>query len=535
MNKIVKGILIGLAIFTGSFTLTQAATILFPSGGGTGTSTAPSFGQLLMGNGNGTYSLVATSSLGFVSSTSTPSVGSFGWLQFASSTSGYFTATSSLSYTTTTPSLEIGSSSAGSNTNIYSTNGATIIPALTSGNWSAGTGWTFGTSPDRIIKSSNGTGLLTQTGGTAPTIGTLYKVTITVTGFSAGSFTWTLGARSGGGIISADGTYTYYVEAFNTNRFIVTPTNTSRFTLSAISVQPVTLGTVTAQGNVIGNRVTSPSFESTIPYGTPVDTARMSFYAKDGNSGYPDNSTVWYDWNVDLNGVKYQLMKLYAVDATTWQLGGQFSIAPVYIQSNSGSGNGITIRYSYLNFSQAGNSTWMDIKKADNNSGFNMQTSMTDGATAWGYSFDTLNTFSTAGAVIARFKTGGTIKAYIDKDGTYNGVGFTGTGLITNRLTTKQQQWEYDASNYANLTVNSTGGATLDATGTTASFTFNKPIINTLPIRTKGYTVATLPAGTIGDEAYVTDALAPTFLGALVGGGTIVTPVFYNGTAWVSH
>ena len=51
--------------------------------------------------------------------------------------------------------------------------------------------------------------------------------------------------------------------------------------------------------------------------------------------------------------------------------------------------------------------------------------------------------------------------------------------------------------------------------------------------RTGGYTVATLPAGTVGMHAYVTDALAPTFLATVVGGGTITTPVFYNGSAWV--
>lgn len=50
----------------------------------------------------------------------------------------------------------------------------------------------------------------------------------------------------------------------------------------------------------------------------------------------------------------------------------------------------------------------------------------------------------------------------------------------------------------------------------------------------KAYTVATLPAGVQGARAYVTDATAPTFLGALVGGGAVVTPVFYNGAAWVS-
>lgn len=60
-------------------------------------------------------------------------------------------------------------------------------------------------------------------------------------------------------------------------------------------------------------------------------------------------------------------------------------------------------------------------------------------------------------------------------------------------------------------------------------------LISTNIVRLKGYTVATLPTGTIGDTAYVTDATAPTYLGTLVGGGAINTPVFYNGTAWVSY
>lgn len=42
-------------------------------------------------------------------------------------------------------------------------------------------------------------------------------------------------------------------------------------------------------------------------------------------------------------------------------------------------------------------------------------------------------------------------------------------------------------------------------------------------------------AGTAGRVAYVTDATAPTYLGALVGGGAVVAPVFYNGAAWVSY
>lgn len=52
---------------------------------------------------------------------------------------------------------------------------------------------------------------------------------------------------------------------------------------------------------------------------------------------------------------------------------------------------------------------------------------------------------------------------------------------------------------------------------------------------TSGYTVASLPAGTLGARAFVTDAVAPTFLGALTGGGSSFSPVIYNGTAWVSN
>ena len=53
-------------------------------------------------------------------------------------------------------------------------------------------------------------------------------------------------------------------------------------------------------------------------------------------------------------------------------------------------------------------------------------------------------------------------------------------------------------------------------------------------INTGGYTVSTLPTGKQGDRAYVTDATTPTYLGTLTGGGAVVCPVFYNGTAWVS-
>lgn len=52
----------------------------------------------------------------------------------------------------------------------------------------------------------------------------------------------------------------------------------------------------------------------------------------------------------------------------------------------------------------------------------------------------------------------------------------TWTALQTKRLTTKQDQWEYDASNYANITVGSTGTVTFDAVGSGAKFSFSDSV-----------------------------------------------------------
>jgi len=49
------------------------------------------------------------------------------------------------------------------------------------------------------------------------------------------------------------------------------------------------------------------------------------------------------------------------------------------------------------------------------------------------------------------------------------------------------------------------------------------------------YTVDTLPTGVVGNTAYVTDAITPTYLSTLTGGGNIYCPVFRNLTVWVSH
>jgi hypothetical protein len=87
------------------------------------------------------------------------------------------------------------------------------------------------------------------------------------------------------------------------------------------------------------------------------------------------------------------------------------------------------------------------------------------------------------------------------------------------------------------LKANGTSDSTTYAPVASPTFTgtLTSPlIVSSGVVRLAQYTVSTLPAGVQGDTAYVTDALAPTYLAVVVGGGAVVCKVFYNGTAWVS-
>lgn len=64
MKKSTLAIGVVLGIILAMAGIARAATVLFPSSGGTGTSTAPALGQVLVGQANGTYGPQATSTLG---------------------------------------------------------------------------------------------------------------------------------------------------------------------------------------------------------------------------------------------------------------------------------------------------------------------------------------------------------------------------------------------------------------------------------------------------------------------------------------
>lgn len=102
------------------------------------------------------------------------------------------------------------------------------------------------------------------------------------------------------------------------------------------------------------------------------------------------------------------------------------------------------------------------------------------------------------------------------------GIGLTGGSTPSAKF---QDGWQCYAAGTA-PTGGDKGGGTINV----QSGYYTQGVLN----GTQGFTVATLPVspGT-GARAYVTDATAPTFLGTLIGGGSVVSPVFYNGSAWV--
>lgn len=132
--------------------------------------------------------------------------------------------------------------------------GSELAPALTTGNWTLGTGWAFGTSPNTLQKTGNGT---TSTTGFTPTANTRYRVVITFSSFTAGvinnlkmggfSFVGTVGADDEASaqnpIITAAGTYTYEFYTLTTGAFTFQNDNASRFVISAISIKAVTAST----------------------------------------------------------------------------------------------------------------------------------------------------------------------------------------------------------------------------------------------------------------------------------------------------
>ncbi|MCK5211585.1 hypothetical protein KAJ89_02690, partial [Candidatus Parcubacteria bacterium] len=97
----------GLMVRSAAGAYTSTSTLMI-SYGGTGLSTAPNYGQLLLGQADGTYALTGTSSLGLY--TGTIASGTTGWIPYYSDYSNNLTATSAI-YIDTSGKIGIGTTS----------------------------------------------------------------------------------------------------------------------------------------------------------------------------------------------------------------------------------------------------------------------------------------------------------------------------------------------------------------------------------------------------------------------------------------
>jgi hypothetical protein len=118
-------------------------------------------------------------------------------------------------------------------------------------------------------------------------------------------------------------------------------------------------------------------------------------------------------------------------------------------------------------------------------------------------------------------------------NGVYGGSG-SSYGIYGTSLSSNAAAFNLAPGNTSDIVVFLKNGSNQASVSHDGKITANVFISNGT-IRLKNYTVSTLPSGTQGDTAYVTDASSPTYLTTVSGGGSTVCPVFYNGSNWVCH
>lgn len=247
MKKYLKGIgFIGALILTIPL-FSNSATILFPTGGGTGTSTPPTYGQILVGNSGGTYTLTATSTLGISGG------GGGTWGSITGTLSDqtdlqtvldtFVTGVTDATLTKTASTIGINLSNPNTWTALETFDTALGTEKVTNGTppsasgWTLGSGWSY--SSNSFVKGSDGTATVSQ--NVNAVAGESYQVVYEIFNRTVGSLTPTLGG-TGLTLRSANGTYTESVTTSTTGNLIFTPTNTARLSIRLISVKKIADG-----------------------------------------------------------------------------------------------------------------------------------------------------------------------------------------------------------------------------------------------------------------------------------------------------
>jgi len=209
------------------------------------------------------------------------------------------------------------------------------------------------------------------------------------------------------------------------------------------------------------------------------------------------------------------------------------AVGVLALGANKASGNTAVGMYAMNANNTGANNTAIGLSALQNNTGGNYNMAVGDSALI-------LNTNGTGNLGIGQLAlqnnlTGSYNIALGASSGRYISGGVTVNSTTDNSIYigSLTKALANNQTNQIVIGYDATGAGSNTATIGNASIV--KTVLRGVIAHSTSYTVATLPTGTLGDTAFVTDAVAPTYLGALTGGGSVTCPVFHNGTIWISH
>ena len=297
-----------------------------------------------------------------------------------------------------------------------------------------------------------------------------------------------------------------------------TPTITGPANINGgtISTTTITVSGRILQGGIVDNGVSgiqSPSLEITGAGGSTTNSV-LGLYALDANTSGINNAAFGYNaLTSNTSGVSNLAIGSYALSTLT-NGNGNIALGYYALHSSPSGSNAVAVGANALYKSTAnanvgiGEAAGYDITSGNGNTAIGYQTGY--GTTPANASV-TDNNMTFIGENASRGIASATALSFATAVGAESIVSSSNT-VVLGRATDHT---------LIGASLDNASGESLQVTGTAKI--------------SSGYTVATLPVGATGMHAYVTDAVAPTYLGLLVGAGTVVTPVFYNGAAWVSY
>jgi hypothetical protein len=161
------------------------------------------------------------------------------------------------------------------------------------------------------------------------------------------------------------------------------------------------------------------------------------------------------------------------------------------------------------------------------------------GVTSVGVTSPVVNTGTSTAPVIAVNATSANIPLYLvqrNGSGDFSGNYITGTGFYADatyymQMSGANPNLVFDTNDY--LAYDRTNNSYNFQIAGNGIFKVTPTYAQSLqPFVLPQYTVATLPTGIQGAMAYVTDALTPLYNTTVVGGGSSVVRVFFDGTSW---